>query len=559
MCGIYGYIGKNAYEKVIDGLRMLKYRGYDSCGIAYYENGFKVNKSAGPLENLEKIKTNSTIVFGHTRWATNGPVNYENTHPHVSYNNKITIVHNGIITNADKLKEELLEKNITFYSSTDTEVVANYIAYKSEKSNIEDVLKDMYVTLEGNFSFVVGTDKGELYLLKRFNPLNILTHKKEIYISSDLSSLSNGKIYSLKDNDIIKVAKNKITLIDGRKINYTNHQNTYETRELNGHKHFMEKEIFETPTAIKNTYHEIKDSKIIELINNYSKITLTGCGTAYHACLLGEHLFKHELNKDTEAIIASNYKITKPIKDNHLHIIVSQSGETADCIKVAEKIKEFGGKLLVITNEKLSILAKMSDYQIFTNAKREVAVASTKTYSSQIFVFAYICKKLKEENYQLDIDKFTSELDAYIKELNVDEFAHALHNYDKMIMIAKDVDYLTIYEACLKIRETDYVFTLPMYAGELKHGTLALIDKNAVVSALNTSKDKNLLKTTINSITSREGKVIDLSSLVKDDVDDYYKPIFAIIPFQLISYKIAVLNDLNPDAPRNLAKSVTVE
>ena len=559
MCGIYGCLGKNAYNKVIDGLKMILYRGYDSCGIAYFDNGFKVCKTTGSLENLQSLKTNVTIAFGHTRWATNGIVSYENAHPHVSYDKKITIVHNGVITNAEKIKESLLKQNINFYSTTDTEIVANYVAKKCETNDIEKVLKDLYNILEGNFSMIVANNKGDLYLLKRFNPLNILTCDNEIYISSDLSSLQNGKLYSLEDNDIIKLSNNEIISLNGRKLEFIEHKNTYEVRELDGYKHFMEKEIFETPVAIRNTYYEIKDSEIIQIINNYSKITLTGCGTAYHACLIGEYLFRNELEKDVETIIASNYIIKKSIKSDHLHIIVSQSGETADCIKVAEQVKEFGGKLLVITNEKLSILSKISDYQIFTNAEREVAIASTKTYSSQIFVLAYICKKLKDSNYQLEIDKFVKELDTYIKKLNIDEYAHALYNYDKMIMIAKDIDYLTIYEACLKIRETDYIFTLPMYSGELKHGTLALIDKNAVVLALNTSKNKDLLNSTINSIKSREGNVIDISKLVLEGVDDFYKPIFAIIPFQLISYKIALLNNLNPDKPRNLAKSVTVE
>lgn len=559
MCGIYGYIGKNAYDKVINGLNMIKYRGYDSCGIAYYENEFKIKKTIGDIEDLKNFKNNTTIAFGHTRWATNGSVTLENAHPHKSYDNSIIIVHNGIITNSDELKNELLGENIPFISETDTEVIANYIAYNRKNRSLEEVLKSLYEILEGNFSLLVAENNGDLYLLKRSNPLNVLKIRKGIVISSDIASLESGKLYSLKDNDIIKISKNKIKLLESDKINFIQHNNIYMNTNLNGYMHYMEKEIFETPIAIKNTFEEIKDSKVIDIINNFSKFTLIGCGTAYHACLMGEFLFKNKLLKETEAIIASNYSINKEIETKHLHIIVSQSGETADCIKVAEQVKKFGGKLLVITNEKLSVLAKMADYSIFTNAEKEVAIASTKTYCCQIFVFAYISKRLEDYNYKLNIDEFVENIRNYISNINIDQYAHQLHKYDKLIMIAKGIDYLTIYEACLKIRETDYIFTLPMYAGELKHGTIALIDKNAVVLSLNTNQDKDLLKTTINSIMAREGKVIDISNLIETNVDDYYKPIYSIIPFQLLSYKIAVINELNPDKPRNLSKSVTVE
>ncbi len=559
MCGIYAYIGKNAYEKVVNGLKMVEYRGYDSCGIAYYENGFQINKALGSISNLKLIKTKSTLAFGHTRWATNGVVNVNNAHPHQSYDKKLTIVHNGIVTNSNLLKEELEKQGITFSSTTDTEVVVNYIAYKSEKQNLEDVLKDLYNVLEGSFSFVLATENGDLYLLKRLNPLNILVHNKEVCISSDLASLNNGKLYSLKDNDIIKIRKNTLTNLNGEKIEYIKHNNTYLAKDLQGYKHYMEKEIFETPMAIKNTYNEIKNLETLNLFNNYDKLTLIGCGTAYHACLIGEHLFKNELNKQVDSCLASNYIVNKPIEENHLHIIVSQSGETADCIKVAEQIKEHNGKFMVITNEKQSLLAQMANYCVFTKADREIAVASTKTYCSQVFVFAFLCHKLKNPSYELDIDRFTQDLTEFIKSINIDEYAHILHEYDKLIMIAKNIDYLTIYEACLKIREVDYIFTLPMYSGELKHGTLALVDNKSVVCVLNTSKDKKLLDLAINSIKSREGKVLDISHLIKDEIDSYYKPIYTIIPFQLIAYKIAILNNLNPDRPRNLAKSVTVE
>ncbi|MBQ9795431.1 MAG: SIS domain-containing protein, partial [Clostridia bacterium] len=328
---------------------------------------------------------------------------------------------------------------------------------------------------------------------------------------------------------------------------------------LKEHKYFMEKEIFETPTAIKNTYNSIKNNADYLLMNEFKKITLVGCGTAYHSCLIGEYLLKNELNKDIETFLASNYTLKYKIKKNHLHIIVSQSGETADCIKVAEEIKHFNGKLLLITNEPHSTLAKMADYHIFTNAEKEIAVASTKTYCCQLFIFAYICHRMKNQNFNLNIDTFTEQLNDFIMQLDIGEVAQQLKSLDKLILIAKDIDYVTILEASLKIREIDYLYTLPMYAGELKHGTLSLITEDSFVLTLNTDSVKNKLQSSINEIKSRQGKVIDFSNYIPKEIDEYFKPIFAIIPFQLLSYKIAVLNGRNPDMPRNLAKSVTVE
>lgn len=559
MCGIYGCIGKNAYDKVVSGLEKLVYRGCDSCGVAYYDKGFKINKTIGGLENLEKIKTNSRIAFGHTRWATTGAVIHENAHPHQSQDKSITIVHNGTITNSDKIKQELIKEDIAFLSETDTEVIANYIAYKIKENSVENVLKSLYTVMEGNFSLIIADNNGDIYLLKRSNPLNILTNKKKIFISSDVLSLTDGKLYSLEDGDVIKITKSTIESIDSKNLTFIDHKNNYKQSDLNGYKHFMEKEIFETPKAIKETYKELKDSKIIDVVKSYKKLTIIGCGSAYHAGLIGEYLFKHELEMDVNSCVASNYSITNQIDKTHLHILVSQSGETADCIKVAENIKEFGGKILVVTNEKLSVLARMADYLICTRADREVAIASTKTYSSQVFVFAYICKKIKDENYILDIDSFEKELYKYISNLNVDEYAHSLFKCNNLLMIAKDLDYLTIYEACLKIRETNYIFTLPMYAGELKHGTIALIEKDSAVLALNTSENELQLQNAVSAIKAREGVVYDFSSLINKNIDMVFKPIFAIIPFQLLSYKMAILKNLNPDKPRNLTKSVTIE
>lgn len=554
MCGIYGCVSNNAYEKVLLGLKRLQYRGYDSCGIAYYNEGYDIEKAVGALDNLKKINTNNTIAFGHTRWATNGVVNIENAHPHISFNKEYVLVHNGIIKNSEKLKEDLIKKGITFYSSTDTEVIVNFIAYQCERFSIEEVLGNLFKVLDGSYSLIIGHNK-DLYLVKKFSPLNLLIADDGIYISSDISSLKDGKLYSLIDNDIIKISNNTASKINGEAINYTEHKSVIKDLNLGNFNHYMLKEINETPMSIRNTYYSIKDTELHNLINAYNDITLIGCGTAYHSCLVGEYLLNKYAKKNVNTYLASNYTLTGPIKKKHLHIIVSQSGETADCIRVAEQIKKFKGKCLLITNEPKSTLSKMSDYHIFTNAEKEIAVASTKTYCCQIFVFAYLCKKMLNSDYEIDIESFTANLENYIKNVDINAMAQKLVGIDKMILIAKDVDYITMLEASLKIREIDYIYTIPMFSGELKHGTLSLIEQGSIVLALNTN---NNLQNAINEIQSRHGEVIDFAEMIPN-ADEYYKPIFSIIPFQLLSYTIAVLQGRNPDMPRNLAKSVTVE
>ena len=560
MCGIYGYIGnKNALNEVFLGLKLLQYRGYDSCGIAYYTNKFNIIKAVGTLENLtpsiEKIKKAPHIAFAHTRWATNGEVNLSNTHPHISSSKDISLVHNGIITNSDEIKKDLINKGYKFYSDTDSEVIANLL--DSLDGEIESRIKEMYDILEGSFALIIGYKNGDIFLTKRFNPLNLVVSDEGIYISSDLSSLNTGDYYTLRDGDIIKISNSKIIPCYNTTIEYGEHVNCIKTLNLGEYSHYMQKEILETPNAIFNTYNYLKSIDVLKPFRHVKKITFLGCGTAYHSCLIGEQLL-HSIGFETNSVLASNYKVNKKIKKNHLHIIVSQSGETADCIKVADEISKFKGKILIITNEEKSSITRFANFLIVTEAGKELAVASTKTYCTQVFTFAYIFNKLKNSNYSLDIENFTNSLKKYINNLNLGKLATKLKDIDKLIIIAKDVDFLTILEARLKIREIDYVYTIPMYSGELKHGTLSLIDKGTIVLSLNTSEDKDKLKNAINEISSRGGEVIQMEDYINRQ-NDCYTPIFAIIPFQLLCYDIALLNNRNPDMPRNLAKSVTVE
>ncbi len=555
MCGIYGYVGEeNAYMKTIEGLKLLQYRGYDSCGIAYYRKGFKINKAVGTLNNLKTCKTKPNIAFGHTRWATNGVVSETNAHPHVSYNKEYTVVHNGIIHNAHKLKSELISKGITFYSQTDTEVICNYLT----TINIETELNNIFRDLDGTFSLIIGKKDSELYLVKKFSPLHILLTENAIYISSDVSSLPTGKLYTLNDNEIIKIKNNEVINYNNKPIVYKTHTNVLKQMQLEDHNHFMIKEILETPKAIKSAYESIKAIDFNSLLKNYNKVTLLGCGTAYNSCLIGEQYFK-ELNIDSDCYLASNYILRKKINKKHLHLIVSQSGETADCIKVAEQIKKMNGHIFLITNEPSSTLARMVDFVILTNAQKELAVASTKTYSCQVFIFAYIFNILKNKNYVLDINKLERNLNKFINLIDMVPIAKRLKDLKHLILVGKNMDYLTLVEASLKIKEINYIYTLPMFASELKHGTLSLVERGTVVLTFNTGDD-NVISSTINEIESREGEVIEMNKYFpKIESEKAYNPIYAVIPFQLLSYHMAIMNGTNPDMPRNLAKSVTVE
>lgn len=559
MCGIYAYIGnKNAYNQVQEGLKLLQYRGYDSCGIAFFDgNEFKINKAVGVLENLPTVSSNPKIAFGHTRWATHGAVNLINAHPHYSVEHEFTIVHNGVIKNTEQLKQNLQNAGISFYSQTDTEVIANLIY--SLSGSIEDRLIQLLNILQGSYSLIVGTKHGDLYLIKKFSPLNILKQGKEILVSSDKASLPSGEIYTLKDNDIMEISKGKIKAINGE-LEFKEYHNSIERLNKGKYAHYMLKEIYETPLSIKNTYIGIKDQNFKPIFDGIKKITFIGCGTAYHSCLIGEQIFKADDMFETYNCLASNYECKKDIDLHHLHIIVSQSGETADCIKVAEQIKAHKGKILLITNENKSSLTHYADYCVFTNAEKEIAVASTKTYSCQVFVFEYMYNKLKDNYYTIDIDTLYNDISNFLDKLDVSNIVDLYLNDNKMIMIAKGFDYLILQEASLKIREIDYYYTLPMYAGELKHGTLSLVDENTTILSINTNQDKNALKTAISEIESRKGKVIKVEDyLPKDITNKQYKAIYEILPFQLLSYQIAVKHNYNPDMPKNLAKSVTVE
>lgn len=552
MCGIFGCISKecNAYREVIGGLKNLQYRGYDSSGIMYYDNGYKIEKTVGTIEKIDNPDIVSNLAFGHTRWATNGEVNTTNAHPHKSFDGRYIIVHNGIIENAKELEKELLKHNIVQKSKTDTEIFVNYLTLCDD---IKQGLIEVYDKIKGSYAIILqDTKTNTVYVAKKFNSINVLKTANSIYISSDLTSLKEGELFELKDRDVVEIKGNTIKNING-KLEFHHHKPVISDYNLGEYQHYMIKEIMETPDSIRKTYESIKEIDFKSLFSKYKKLTFLGCGTAFHSGLIGKSLLK-ECGFECDSCLASDYELKHKIKANHLHILISQSGETADCIKIAQDILKNKGKILLVTNQPQSTLARMSNYVLSTNANKEIAVASTKTYCCQVFVFAYICEKLKNDSFDFKIDKFVYDLKGYIACLDVNKYVDEIGNRDKLILLAFGKDFDTILEASLKIREIDYIFTLPMTAGELKHGTLSLVDENALVIYLDTTNSR-FLHNAINEIQSRKGKTVQIETKI---TNDSFQAIYSIIPFQLVSYFVARKRNINPDMPRNLAKSVTV-
>lgn len=596
MCGIAGYIGKNnATNELINSLKLLEYRGYDSAGIAVFGSGkIETTKCAGKISNLEKIITHNKATCGiaHTRWATHGLANYENSHPHSSNDEKWSIVHNGIIENYSELKNQLKNENYTFKSQTDTEVVANLLQKNKSSTPINTLIKTCNM-LKGSYAFACLHQDfpGSIFLAKNKSPLYI-AHKSDcVYIASDPICFAKkvDEYYSLQDGQFCIASKSNITFFDkfGNETQAKLHKN-YNISSLidkGQYDFFMEKEIFETPQILRNIIKNYKNSHFFDnfnanFIKKFNNIVFIGCGTAYHAGLMGAKYFEKIAHIKSSCHIASEYRYSHPIIDEKtLCILVSQSGETADTLAVCELAKTHKATTIALTNVTYSSLAHMADYVLPVFAGSEIAVASTKAYTAQIailYIFAnYIKKQLTSKNIDIfkKIDKIANNFEInYQKTLN--NVIKTILDCEKVFFIGRDFDYITVKEAGLKLKEITYIPTAEHPAGELKHGFLSLVDTNSVVIVLATQKD--LLSKTLNGaneVLSRGGKIIfvsqyniskeqtkDFCHIVKlSKYDDDIMPIVSVIYFQLLAYKTAIFKNLNPDQPRNLAKSVTVE
>ncbi len=586
MCGITGYIGKNnkAIKVVMDGLEALEYRGYDSAGIAYIKNDkLNIIKEQGKIINLKsKLNLNekSNLAIGHTRWATHGSPNKTNAHPHKQ--GKFTIVHNGIIENYIELKQELINNGYKFKSSTDTEVAAAFLdyLYKQEKDILKALSKATQI-FRGSYALgiICSDDLNTLYALRKTSPLIIAKGNSENYIASDVPAILKytNKYILLDDLEVAKITSDSITIYDNKlkevKKEIFEFEGSYEASMKNGYDHFMLKEIHEEPLVFTNTMNAYFDGefKNIPDLSKYNNIHIVACGSAYHAGLVGAYLIEKYADIPVYVEVASEYRYKKNFYDKKtLVIFVSQSGETADTLACLRKVKEDGIDTLSIVNVVGSSIARESKYVMYTKAGCEIAVATTKAYLAQVTVFAILTMYLTNNKHISDIDNIPKLIDKLIN-IDYKSIAKNIYKNKNIFFIGRGIDYSLCMEGSLKLKEISYINSVAYQAGELKHGTISLIEKNTPVIAIST--DENLIEKTISNIKevkARGAKVIFITtSNIQNDFYDFniripkinelFESILTVVPLQLLAYEVAKLNGCDIDKPRNLAKSVTVE
>ncbi len=607
MCGIVGYTGNaNAAEILVNGLKNLEYRGYDSAGIAVLnENKLNSYKSKGSLDMLEdKLANNGKIVagtgIGHTRWATHGVPSDFNSHPHSDCNGKITIVHNGIIENYQVLKKELLTKGHKFDSSTDSEVVVHLLEDLYEGDMVQALI-EVDKLIEGSYAIVaISEDEPEtIYGLKKDSPLVAGIGREENYLASDIPALlsKTKDFYIFEDDEIAKVNREKIEFygLNGKLLEKDVFEADWDADMVDkkGYDHFMLKEINEQPDVARRimadrfTETDIDLGDIEEILaGDYKKIMITACGTAYHSGVIGRFLIEEFADIPVDVEIASELRYKKNFIDkNTLMIVVSQSGETADTLAALRLAKKQGAKVVALTNVIGSSVDREADSSFQLMAGPEISVASTKAYVAMVLVFYLLALKLGNLNNNISkarlkeliaglkrlpyrIQETISEFDEISKEI-----AESIKDYKSVFFIGRNIDYALALEGALKLKEISYIHAEAHPAGELKHGSLALIEDGVPVFAI-TTRENVAMKTlsNIEEVMARGGQVnlitaknieydkIEVDNkLILPEMDNIWSSVLAAIPLQLISYYTALELERNIDKPRNLAKSVTVE
>ncbi len=609
MCGIVGYVGeKQAANFLLDGLTKLEYRGYDSAGIAVFDGKkIDVEKSVGRLAALkEKIKGHTpqgVVGIGHTRWATHGRPSDVNAHPHTDCSGKFAIVHNGIIENFMSLKEELMAKGHKFVSETDTEVVAHLIEDVYDGDFLKAVNK-VLDRIEGSYSlvFMCQDHPDMLICTKKDNPLVIGLGEGENFIASDIPAIIayTRRTYIMNDGEIAVVKKDGIWITDrkGNPITKKVFEVNWnaEAAEKGGYEHFMLKEIHEQPKAVRDTIsprlnkdntavvlNELKWTK--EYVESFNKVYIVACGTAYHAGLVGKYYIEKLARIPVEIDIASEFRYRDPIIDSKtLTIVISQSGETSDTLAALKESERLGAKTLAITNVVGSSIAREADQVMYTWAGPEIAVASTKAYTTQLvtmFMLAMYMSSLKgtvsaERTHEL-LEKLRSLPDQIGRTLEdvepIKTFAKRYAFNNDVFYIGRSLDYDVSLEGALKLKEISYIHAEAYAAGELKHGTLALIESGVPVIALATQKsvyEKTL--SNIKEVKARDAVIIGIAAADDDELEKYVDhvikvpvtdelliPLLTVVPLQLLAYYAAITRGCDVDKPRNLAKSVTVE
>lgn len=587
MCGIVGYKGKNnnAIKVVIEGLENLEYRGYDSAGIAYLkESKINIEKEAGRIKNLKDkldLEDKSNLAIGHTRWATHGIPTRTNAHPHQV--GKFTMVHNGIIENYLTLKEELLKNNYTFKSDTDTEIACAYLdyLYKQEKDILKSLQKLIQV-IKGSYAFgiICEDDKDHLYALRSSSPLIIALGQDENYIASDVPAILKytNKYLILENYEIAKISNDNVTIYnkDLQEVNKTinTYEGTYESSIKGDYEHFMLKEINEEPDTFEKTINSCIENNFKDIdLKKYTNIHIVACGSAYHAGLVGKYLIEKFANIKVYTQVASEYRYEKTFYDkNTLVILISQSGETADTLAALRKAKDNNIDTLSIVNVFASSIARESKYVIYTKAGCEIAVATTKAYLAQLTVLIALTLKLSNKQISKEeITKIKEQITNLIKKDDYKTIANKIYEAKNIFFIGRGIDYALCMEGSLKLKEISYISSVAYQAGELKHGTISLIEENTPVIAILTEEE--LIKKTISNIKEVKARgantIIITNKNIQGDfydekiiipkTDELFQQLLTIIPLQLIAYEVAKLNNCDIDKPRNLAKSVTVE
>ncbi len=600
MCGIVGYVGnKNATSVLLDGLKALEYRGYDSAGIAYRTcNRIEIVKAAGKLANLEKkLKSDiyANMGIGHTRWATHGKPNENNSHPHRI--GKFTIVHNGIIENYDSLKKLLVKNGYKFKTETDSEIIAGLLdKLYSEKNDILKVIGELKKLLIGSYALGIICDDipDKIYAIRKDSPLIIGISENESFIASDVPAILKytNKYMLLGDNEIaeigdcVKIYNDSLELTFKEVITF---EGDLEVAEKNGYEHFMLKEIHEEPKVIKNTVSPFLKCGLESLnekmpdFSKYEKIEIIGCGSAYHAGLVGKSLIEKYANTPVSVYIASEFRYQKIFTDDKtLVILISQSGETADTLACLRKVREMNIDTLAIVNVIGSSLAREANKTIYIKAGPEISVATTKAYLAQVAILSLIAlasgynKNLISERKAMEIIDSFDTLPSIIDDMiNVDykKIATSLYDKDNCFYIGRGIDYALSMEGSLKLKEISYITSVAYPAGELKHGTISLVEDGTNVIAVVT--DKNIADKTISNIkeVKARGAIVTLITteqidnesdisdykVVMPTLNDFISPLVSVVPLQLIGYETAKLKGCDIDKPKNLAKSVTVE
>ncbi len=589
MCGIVGYAGKtNVIKNIMTGLKSLEYRGYDSSGIAYLDknNNIKIYKKVGQIKNLDQIlnyEDEASLGISHTRWATHGGVTDTNAHPHNQ--GKITLVHNGIIENYEELKKELEKESYNFKSSTDSEVAAALIdkLYKENKDMLKTlvILKDK---LKGSYAFnIINSDiPNKIYGIRKDVPLIVGVSNHGNMFASDIPAILHvtNKYIVLNNNEIVELEQDNIKYYnsEGKEITkeVKEYAGTIDSISKNGYDHFMLKEINEESEVVKNILNlYTKNNKIKDIYNikKYKNIDIVACGSASFAGQIGKYYIEKYANIKTEVYYASEYRYQKNFftKDT-LVILISQSGETADTLAALKLAKENGINTLAIVNRRDSSIAREADSVIYTEAGIEVAVATTKAYLAQVLILLLLAFKDNNKETKLleDLKLLPNLITKYINEYDYSNIANILKDKEHIFYLGRGIDYYLSMEGSLKLKEISYIHSEAFQAGELKHGSISLIDKDFGVVSVVTDKtisDKTI--SNLKEVSARGAKIITITNIkdnnfadytiLVEDYDEILNPLLVIVPMQMLAYNVAKLRDCDIDKPRNLAKSVTVE